>query len=204
MTWFPPSPRWTKSAGSEGAAKSGWLRPSESLFGRSWISAPGRVTFPPPRSPALSTSPKKAPRTSLEEEARLRIEQSRKIALRSAEAAVDKKAIGVEIIDVVGKVDYADFLVIMTGTSDRHVSAIARGVDEHLSKLGTPPVYQEGQSGGEWVLLDFFDVVVHVFSEDARNLYDLSGLWLDAKRVPVPERAEPAPGGPRGTPGSFQ
>ncbi len=157
----------------------------------------------------MSTSPRKAPRASLEEEARLRIEQSRKIALRSAEAAVDKKAIGVEIVDVVGKVDYADFLVIMTGTSDRHVSAIARGVDEHLSKLGTPPVYTEGQAGGEWVLLDFFDVVVHVFSEDARNLYDLSGLWMDARRVPVPEQREvdrnqPDRGGPRGTPGSFQ
>src|SRR5690606_29670917 len=112
------------------------------------------------------------------------------MALLAAKAGMDKKALAVEIIDVVGKVDYADFLVIMSGTSDRHCGAIAGGVDESLSKAGNPPMSTEGK--GEWFLLDFFDVVVHVFSENARDLYDLSGLWMDAGRVPVPDRSSVA------------
>lgn len=100
-----------------------------------------------------------------------------------------------EIIDVVGKVDYADFLVLMTGTSDRHVSSIARGVDEELSKAGHRPISVEGLPRGEWVLLDFVDVVVHVFAEDARSLYDLDGLWMDAGRVPLPNSSGNSSGG---------
>ena len=123
---------------------------------------------------------------SLEEEQEQRILLSRKLALLAATAGMDKKVLGIEIIDVVGKVDYADFLVLMTGTSDRHCGAIADGVDRALSEAGHKPLGTEGK--GEWYLLDFFDVVVHVFSENARDLYDLSGLWMDAGRVPVPER----------------
>lgn len=130
-----------------------------------------------------------------EHAAREGVDDSRRLALRAAEAGLDKKAIGVEIIDVVGKVDYADFLVLMTGTSDRHVSSIARGVDEELSKAGHPPMSVEGLPRGEWVLLDFVDVVVHVFAEDTRSLYDLDGLWMDAGRVPVP-KTDPSGGGP--------
>jgi ribosome-associated protein len=123
---------------------------------------------------------------SLEEEMEARVQKSREMALLAARAGMDKKAIGIEIIDVVGKIDYADFLVLMTGTSDRHCGAIASGVEETLSKAGNRPLGTEGK--GEWFLLDFFDVVVHVFTEGARDLYDLSGLWMDAGRVPVPER----------------
>jgi ribosome-associated protein len=119
------------------------------------------------------------------------VRRSRQLAELAAQAGIDKKAQEVEIIDVVGKVDYADYLVVMCGTSDRHVTAIARGVDEDLSKAGSPPLAVEGQAAGEWVLLDFFDVVVHVFSRDAHGLYDLSGLWLDAARVPLPRPSRP-------------
>ena len=112
------------------------------------------------------------------------------MALKAAEGGMDKKAIGIEIIDVVGKVDYADFLVLMTGTSDRHCAAIAKGVEESLLQAGHKALSVEGLTKGEWVLIDFFDVVVHVFSDDARGLYDLSGLWMDAGRVPVPTRPE--------------
>jgi ribosome-associated protein len=126
---------------------------------------------------------------SLEEEQEHRVAVSRKMALLAASAGMDKKAIGIEIIDVVGKVDYADFLVLMTGTSDRHCGAIADGVDQALSKAGHTLLGAEGK--GEWYLLDFFDVVIHVFSESARDLYDLSGLWMDTGRVPVPERPAP-------------
>lgn len=117
---------------------------------------------------------------------------ARQLALLAAQAGIDKKALGIEIIDVVGRVDYADFLVLMTGTSDRHTAAIARGVEEDLGKLGHKTLSVEGLPEANWVLLDFFDIVVHVFSEDSRGLYDLSGLWIDAGRVPVPNRGPAA------------
>jgi ribosome-associated protein len=117
-------------------------------------------------------------------------ESARDTATRIAIAALDKKAVGLEILDVAGKVDYADFLVIMTGRSDRHAQALAQGIEEALRKQGVRPVAVEGLPHGLWVLMDFGDVVVHVFQDEARQLYDLDGLWLDARRLPVP--AEPA------------
>ncbi len=111
---------------------------------------------------------------------------SQTLALDAARAGLDKKAGAVEIVDVTGKVDYADYLVLMTGQSDRHVATIARAVDEELSRNGTHAISIEGLPRGHWVLLDFVDVVVHVFNEETRALYDLDGLWMDARRVPVP------------------
>lgn len=109
------------------------------------------------------------------------------MALLVAEAGLDKKASEIEIIDVTGKVDYADFLVLMTGNSDRHVAAIAEAVDSGLGKRGYRSISVEGLPRGEWVLIDFVDVVVHVFQERLRALYDLDGLWMDARRLNVPE-----------------
>jgi ribosome-associated protein len=118
-------------------------------------------------------------------------ESARETATAIAIAALDKKAVGLEILDVAGRVDYADFLVIMTGRSDRHAQALAQGIEEALKKKGVRPVAVEGLPHGSWVLMDFGDVVVHVFQDEARQLYDIEGLWLDARRLPVP--AEPAP-----------
>jgi ribosome-associated protein len=110
---------------------------------------------------------------------------AKRIALAAAQAALDKKALEVEIIDVTGKVDYADYLVLMTGQSDRHVASIAESVDDALGKLGWNAISMEGMPRGQWVLIDFVDVVVHVFQETSRALYDLDGLWMDARRVRV-------------------
>jgi ribosome-associated protein len=112
--------------------------------------------------------------------------EAQRMALAAAAAALDKKAMGVEIIDVAGKVDYADYLVLMTGHADRHVAAIADAVDEALGKQGWHAISIEGLPRGQWVLIDFVDIVVHVFLAEARSLYDLDGLWMDAKRVRVP------------------
>ena len=114
-------------------------------------------------------------------------EHSRRIALLAAQAGLDKKALDVEIVDVGGKVDYADYLVLMTGRSDRHVAAIAGAVDEFLAQNGTRAISVEGLPAGRWVLIDLVDVVVHVFLEESRALYDLDGLWMDARRLPVPD-----------------
>jgi ribosome-associated protein len=111
------------------------------------------------------------------------------MAICAAEAGLDKKASEVEIIDVTGKVDYADFLVLMTGQSDRHVASIAEGVDAALSKLGWHAISVEGLPRGQWVLIDFVDIVVHVFSATTRTLYDIDGLWMDARRLRVPDTA---------------
>lgn len=113
-------------------------------------------------------------------------ESARERATAIAVAALDKKAVGVEILDVAGKVDYADFLVIMTGRSDRHTQALAQGIEEALKKKGVRPMAVEGLPHGSWVLMDFGDVVVHVFQDETRQLYDIEGLWLDARRLPVP------------------
>jgi ribosome-associated protein len=116
---------------------------------------------------------------------------ARERATAIAVAALDKKAVGVEILDVAGKVDYADFLVIMTGRSDRHTQALAQGIEEALKRKGVRPMAVEGLPNGAWVLMDFGDVVVHVFLDETRQLYDIDGLWIDARRLPVPASGPP-------------
>jgi ribosome-associated protein len=111
---------------------------------------------------------------------------ARELAILVATAALDKKAAGLEILDVAGKVDYADFLVLMTGRSDRQVVALAQGIEEALRLKGKRALSVEGLPHAHWVLMDFGDVVVHVFQDEARGLYDLEGLWMDARRIPVP------------------
>jgi ribosome-associated protein len=118
-------------------------------------------------------------------------EQGRQLALLAAAAGRDKKAENIQIIDVIGKVDYADYIVLMTGASDRNVAAIARGVEEDLGRQGIRALALEGLPVARWVLIDFVDVVVHVFQEEWRGVYDLDGLWMDAARVPLPASVEP-------------
>jgi ribosome-associated protein len=113
-------------------------------------------------------------------------DDARALAVLIAVAAIDKKAVGLEILDVAGKVDYADFLVLMTGRSDRQVGALAQGIEEALRKKGRRPISVEGTQEASWILMDYGDVVVHVFQDDARSLYDIEGLWLDVRRIPVP------------------
>ena len=111
---------------------------------------------------------------------------AREVAVLVAIAALDKKASGLEVIDVAGRVDYADFLVLMSGRSDRHVAALAAAIEEALRKKSKRALAVEGLPHANWVLMDFGDVVVHVFQDDARAAYDIDGLWMDARRVPVP------------------
>ena len=112
--------------------------------------------------------------------------EARRLALGIAEAALDRKAVNVEIIDVVGKVDYADYVIVMSGRSDRQVSALAKNVAGDVAeKLGVKALSVEGLPQASWVLMDFGDVIVHIFHEDTRGYYDLETLWIDAPRVPV-------------------
>jgi ribosome-associated protein len=111
--------------------------------------------------------------------------EARALALAIANTALEHKALNVDIVDVRGKVDYSDFVVIMSGRSDRHVGALARHIEETLAKLGQRCFGVEGLPHASWLLLDYGSVVVHVFHEDTRGYYDLERLWMDAARVAV-------------------
>jgi ribosome-associated protein len=113
-------------------------------------------------------------------------DESREVAILIAVAGIEKKASGLEVIDVAGRVDYADFLVLMSGRSDRHVTALASAIEDTLRKRNKRALAVEGLPHANWVLMDFGDVVVHVFQDDARSAYDIDALWMDARRVPVP------------------
>lgn len=110
---------------------------------------------------------------------------SERAAVTAARAALEKKAEEVVVLDLRGVSGYTDFLVIGSGQSDRQIEAIADGVESELRAQGHRAIGSEGQRGGRWVLLDFGDVVVHVFHRDERGHYDLEGLWADAPRIEV-------------------
>ncbi len=109
-------------------------------------------------------------------------------ALLCASYALDKKALRVRVLNVRGLSSLTDYLVIASGQSDRQVQAIAESVRVGL-KLNNdlPPLAMEGANEGRWVLLDYGDVMVHVFHEPVRDYYDLDGLWREAVEVPVPD-----------------
>lgn len=107
------------------------------------------------------------------------------LAREIAEAAWDRKALDLEIIDVRSIVSYADFFVICSGRSDRQVQAIADGIQSDLRDLGYRPRGVEGTRQGLWALMDFGDVVVHIFHHDERDKYSLERLWSDAPRLEV-------------------
>jgi len=102
-----------------------------------------------------------------------------------ARAGLDKKAEDVQVLDVRGLSSYADYFVLMTAESERQAGAIADHVDERLKAEGATKVGVEGYESGRWILVDYGDVVCHVLSREAREFYDLEGLWADAPRVKV-------------------
>ena len=109
--------------------------------------------------------------------------ESLALAKAAIAAALDKKAIEPVLIDVSGRASYADFIAVLSGRSDRQVEAIAEGVCEALAASGRRPMGREGARNGRWVLLDFGDVVVHVFYHPLREVFDIESLWIDAPRV---------------------
>jgi ribosome-associated protein len=111
---------------------------------------------------------------------------SRTKALSCARAAIDKKAENVKIMDLSGVSGFTDYFVICSGMSDRQVQAIANSVENAMDSAGYNLLCSEGYADGRWVLLDFGDVVIHVFLDALREYYDLENLWGDAPRVPVP------------------
>jgi ribosome-associated protein len=111
---------------------------------------------------------------------------SRERALECARAALDKKAENVRILDLTQLSGFTEFFVICSGMSDRQVQAIASSVEQHLESQNAELLNFEGFSDGRWVLMDFGDVVVHIFQDALRDYYDLENLWADAPRVAIP------------------
>lgn len=115
---------------------------------------------------------------------------SHTLALRAIQAALEQKAHDVTGLHVGPHTYVADYYVIASGTSDRHVRGIADRVRKELKAGGDQPLSVVGEENGEWILLDYGDVVVHVFSEEMRTFYDLDGLWKKAERVSLPSNLE--------------
>lgn len=93
-----------------------------------------------------------------------------------------KNASDIEIIDIQGISPLADYFIIASGNSERQVKAIAENVEYEASKLGIEPKNIEGQRTARWILMDYSDVIVHVFHQDEREFYDLERLWKDGIR----------------------
>ncbi len=108
---------------------------------------------------------------------------SRTKSLLCLEAAIEKKAQDPVLLELKGISSFTDYFLLCSGRSDRQVQAIAQGIEEALKKKGLRPLGQEGTAEGRWILLDYEDVVVHVFLDPVRKFYDLEGLWLDAQRI---------------------
>lgn len=98
-------------------------------------------------------------------------------------AAFTKNAYQPVLLDVTGLSSYADFILILSGRSVRQVEAVAEAIQQELKQRGHDPLGVEGERGGQWTLLDYNDVVIHVFHHPIREHYDLEGFWSDAPRV---------------------
>lgn len=115
---------------------------------------------------------------------------SHSVALRAIQAALEQKAHDVIGLHVGPHTYVADYYVIASGTSDRHVRGIADRVRKELKEVGEQPLSVVGMENGEWVLLDYGDVVVHVFFEAARTFYNLDEMWQRAKPLSLPSNLE--------------
>ncbi|MBM9467356.1 ribosome silencing factor [Nakamurella leprariae] len=113
------------------------------------------------------------------------------LARIAAQAASDKLASDILIVDVSDRLAITDCFVIVTGANERQVGAIVDAVEERLRLEGVKPVRREGERDGRWVLLDFLDVVVHVQHAEERVFYALDRLWRDCPIIPFVDAASP-------------
>jgi ribosome-associated protein len=108
----------------------------------------------------------------------------------AVEAAQDKQALDISVLNLRGSGAFADYFLLCSGTSQPQIQAIGEAIEEKLGRQGRHVPHREGKSSAEWVLLDYGYFVVHIFSERARQYYDLERLWRVASRVEFPESAE--------------
>jgi ribosome-associated protein len=99
--------------------------------------------------------------------------------------ADEKKAKDVLILELMGLTDIADYFLLASGTSERHVRTISEYVETNMKGIGIVPYSVEGYNDGRWVIIDYQNVIVHIFLETLRELYDLESLWIEAKRYRI-------------------
>lgn len=102
-------------------------------------------------------------------------------------AALDRKACDLTVLDVHAHTSIADYFIVCSGRSDRQVQSIAQGLEDDGIEEGFKPFAVEGTQRGHWLLMDFSDVIVHIFYEPVRQFYDLDGLWGHAPRAKLPD-----------------
>lgn len=107
-------------------------------------------------------------------------------ALRAVHHALDKKAYDLVLLDVGKLTALAEYFLICTGRSDTQVQSICQGIEENLQREGVRPLSIEGLTHGQWVVMDYGDLIVHVFYEPVRAFYDLERLWAKARVVLLP------------------
>lgn len=95
----------------------------------------------------------------------------------------DKKAIDIKVLHTADQTVLADYFVICTANSSSQVKSLTDAVDKTLEEQGEPPLRREGFRGGDWILLDFGCLIVHIFQKEARNFYTLERLWSDAEEI---------------------
>lgn len=108
---------------------------------------------------------------------------SKELALMLSQTAHDKKAEDLIVLDVQGLSSFTDYFVVMSGRSTRHVQGLADAISANMRKKRISQSSAEGYNEGQWVLLDYNDVVVHIFYHESRSFYDIEGLWHDAPRL---------------------
>jgi len=113
-------------------------------------------------------------------------ELSMQLAFLATRASIDKMADNPKILDLSKHSTFTDFFVICSAISDRKVQAISDSILHQLSQAGRKPTSLEGYSEGRWVLMDYGDIVVHIFQDTLRKYYDLEGLWKDAPQIQIP------------------
>ncbi|TXK19733.1 ribosome silencing factor [Homoserinibacter sp. GY 40078] len=112
-------------------------------------------------------------------------DRARELVLVAAHAADDKKAEDVVALDVSGPLPLTDAFVLASGDNERNVVSIANGVEDAMLEAGAKPIRREGRGEGRWILLDFGDIVVHVFHREDRMFYSLERLWKDCPTLPT-------------------
>ena len=113
------------------------------------------------------------------------VTDSKTKALLCLKAAIEKKALDPVFLDLRGISSFTDYFLLVSGKSDRQVQAIAQAIEEALGKKGIRALGREGVAEGKWILMDYEDVIVHIFLEPVRSFYDLEGLWIDAPRIDI-------------------
>ena len=117
-------------------------------------------------------------------------DDTKKRVILCVNAALEKKAKNIIILNMQKVTSFADYSIVCSGNSDRQVQSIAQAIEENMKKNGFLPLGIEGERTAQWILMDYADIIVHVFYEPVRDFYDMERLWSDAPRMEIDNDAD--------------